>query len=206
MGDVVSSLGAHRESGVIYAAAPWTVDSLAMVHDPRSVVGAPRELAAVVDAELARESLRAWSSWQVSRPDMKGRVDALLGFVVRRLTQVHAAVPALARHRATTQSGSSYDDPSDDLLYLLFLQMEAGHELFLVVQRLDDDTGHTYVRAQRDDYGAYLLEQGVGGPGRWLGTVKPSMPWAYVAVCDRMRLSSHVTGSVRPTVDLAQSA
>ena len=93
-------------------------------------------------------------------------------------------VPGLALHRATTQSGRAFDDPSEDLLYQLFLEMQAGDELFIVVERLNDATGRTFVQALRDDDGKYVVEQRSGGIETHRGTVKASMPAAHLALCD----------------------
>ena len=184
LGDVVVSLGAGRGPGVIYATAPWTANSMALVHDPWSVLGAPSDMAALVDTDLAREYLRAWSAWHPDEPDEQALVDALIAFVARPLARSRSIVPGLALSRATTQSGRSYDDPSEDLLYQLFLELEAGRELFIVVERLNDATGRTFVQALRDEDGAYLVEQRAGDVETHLGTVKSGMPAAHLAVCD----------------------
>jgi hypothetical protein len=189
---------------MIYSAAPWTADAGALVHDPRSVVGAPSGLAAVIDADLAREYLRAWSQWHDAEPDPNALVHALVAWVAPRLVRPTHIPPGLARHRATMQSGRSYDDPSDDLLYRLFLDMEAGQELFMVVHRLGDAGGQGFVHVLRDDDGAYVLEQRSGEAGH-SGIVKPTMPWAYLALCDWIFLGRDVTVPTRQPTDLVVS-
>jgi hypothetical protein len=184
LAEVVTSLGTDRRSGVIYAAAPWTANSDALIHDPWSVVGPPSDMAALVDAELAREYLRAWASWHRVQPDADALVDALLAFVARPLKRSRARVPGLALHRATTQSGRTFDDPSRDQLYKLFLDVEDRKERFVVVERLSDATGSTFVQALRDDDGRYLVEQRGGALETHLGTVKATMPAAHLAVCN----------------------
>lgn len=184
LGDLVTSLRVDRRPGVIYATAPWTASSTAVVHDPWSRLGPPSDMAALVDADLAREYLRAWSSWHRQQPDAEALVGALLDFVARPLRRSQGRVPGLALHRATTQSGQAFDDPSEDLLYQLFLEMESGKELFIVVERLNDATGRTFVQALRDDDGKYVVEQRGGGIQTHRGTVKPSMPTAHLALCD----------------------
>jgi hypothetical protein len=193
LGDVVVSLGAGRGPGVIYATAPWTANSMALVHDPWSVLGAPSDMAALVDTDLAREYLRAWSAWHPDEPDEQALVDALIAFVARPLARSRSIVPGLALSRATTQSGRSYDDPSEDLLYHLFLDIESGKELFIVVERLNDATGHTYVQALRDQEGAYLVEQRAGDPVTHQGIVTQRMPAAHLAVCDWLFRGRDVT-------------
>lgn len=184
LGDLVASLRADQRPGVIYAAAPWTASSVAVVHDPWSDVAPPSDMAALVDADLAREYLRAWSSWHREQPDVQTLVGALLDFVARPLRRSRDRVPGLALHRATTQSGQAFDDPSEDLLYQLFLKVEAGEELFIVVERLNDATGRTFVQALRADDGKYVVEQRGGDIDTHRGTVKASMPAAHLALSD----------------------
>jgi hypothetical protein len=193
LGELVMSLSAGRGPGVIYATAPWRADSQAIVHDPWSVLPAPRDMAALVDADLAREYLRAWTTWQPGEPGEQALVDALLAFVARPLVRSRTRVPGLALHRATMHSGAVYDDPSEDLLYQLFLDIESGKELFIVVERLNDATGHTYVQALRDQEGAYLVEQRAGDPVTHQGIVTQRMPAAHLAVCDWLFRGRDVT-------------
>jgi hypothetical protein len=141
-------------------------------------------MAALVDADLAREYLRAWSSWHRAQPDPQAQVGALLDFVARPLRRCRDRVPGLAIHRATTQSGRAFDDPSEDLLYQLFLEVEAGKELFIVVERLNDATGRTFVQALRADDGRYVVEQRGGDVETHRGIVKATMPAAHLALCD----------------------
>ena len=192
LGDLVTSLRVDRRPGVIYATAPWTAGSTALVHDSWSELAPPPDMAALVDADLAREYLRAWSSWHREQPDAQALVGALLDFVARPLRRSRDRVPGLALHQATTQSGRAFDDPSEDLLYQLFLEMEAGEELFLVVERLNDATGRTFVQALRDDDGRYVVEQRSGGSETHRGTVKASMPAAHLVLCDWLFLGRNV--------------
>ena len=115
---------------------------------------------------------------------MQALVGALLDFVARPLRRSRDRVPGLALHRATTHSGQAFDDPNEDLLYQLFLEVEAGKELFIVVERLNDATGRTFVQALRADDGKYVVEQRGGDVDTHRGTVKAWMPAAYLALCD----------------------
>jgi hypothetical protein len=178
------SLGSDPGRGVIYASVPFSAQSKAMVLDPRSVVSAPDGLAAVIDADLAREYLRAWLAWQGSAPQPGALAGAILGLVARRPELGRPEVGPGATHRVTLQSGRFYDDPDEDMLYQLFVELETGAELYLIVHRAADPTGETFVHALRDDDGSYILEQRAGGPITQIGTVKPSLPWAHLAVCD----------------------
>lgn len=57
------------------------------------------------------------------------------------------------------ESGATLDDPSEDLLFELFSDVERGDERFIVVERLADTTGQTYAQSIRNDDGSYLVER-----------------------------------------------
>ena len=81
-------------------------------------------------------------------------------------------VPVL---RATTESGDTIDDPSEDALFMMFEDIEAGESSFLIVERLADPSGQTYVQASRNPDGSYVVEYRDGGPERHYGTVANDM-------------------------------
>ena len=62
------------------------------------------------------------------------------------------------------ESGATWDDPSEDLLFDLFSEIERGNEKFIVVERLADSTGQTYAQSIRNDDGSYLVERREGRP------------------------------------------
>lgn len=62
--------------------------------------------------------------------------------------------------RATTEQGQMWDDPSVDLLYELLLDIERKEELFVIVERLDDDQEFMQVVRLTDD--SYLVERRTG--------------------------------------------
>jgi hypothetical protein len=64
--------------------------------------------------------------------------------------------------RASTESGATWDDPSEDLLFELLSDVERGDERFIVVERLGDPTGQTYAQSIRNDDGSYLVERREG--------------------------------------------
>lgn len=62
--------------------------------------------------------------------------------------------------RATTEQGQVWDDPSEDLLYELLLDIEQKAELFVIVDRLDEDEAFMQVVRLTDD--SYLVERRTG--------------------------------------------
>lgn len=72
--------------------------------------------------------------------------------------------------RARVESGSTYDDPSKDLLLSLLTAIENGEEDFLVVERTSDRSGQTYAQTALADDRRYVLEYRDGGPERHFQT------------------------------------
>ena len=64
--------------------------------------------------------------------------------------------------RAELENGDTYDDPSEDALFLLLQDIDAGHAQWVIVERLDDLTRQTYAQALRMDDGSYLVERRLG--------------------------------------------
>lgn len=62
--------------------------------------------------------------------------------------------------RATTEQGQVWDDPSEDLMYELLLDIERKEELFVIVDRLDEDQQFMQVVRLTDD--SYLVERRTG--------------------------------------------
>lgn len=87
--------------------------------------------------------------------------------------------PAL---RATAESGDVIDDPSEDALFLMFEDLEAGEGTYLIVDSLADPTGQTYAQTSRNDDGTYVVEYRDGGPARHFGTVAKDMRSAHALV------------------------
>jgi hypothetical protein len=65
--------------------------------------------------------------------------------------------------RATMESGATWDDPSEDLLYELVSEIERGDEKFMVIERLRDPTRQTYAQCVKQDNGSFLVERRDGG-------------------------------------------
>ena len=77
--------------------------------------------------------------------------------------------------RAELESGQSFDDPSEDLLFELLGDVERGDELFLIVTRLSDPSSQTYAQTIRNDDGSWLVERRDGSPDRHFGATVPDL-------------------------------
>jgi hypothetical protein len=71
---------------------------------------------------------------------------------------------------ARTESGAVWNDPSEDLLYELFLDIERGDENFFIVERISDPSGQTYGQTTRNEDGRWIVERREGGPDRHFTT------------------------------------
>ena len=71
--------------------------------------------------------------------------------------------------RATSESGDVLDDPSDDALFKMFEDLEAGLGTFLIVESVADASGQTFVQAARGDDGTYVVEYRQG-------SCRPALP------------------------------
>ncbi|RXZ45838.1 hypothetical protein ESO86_13035 [Agromyces binzhouensis] len=89
--------------------------------------------------------------------------------------------------RVTTESGRTWDDPTEDYLFILLEDIDERDEEFLILERLGDASGQTYIQCRRNDEGRYLIERREGGPDRHYWTTAPDMrvaheliaSWAY---------------------------
>jgi hypothetical protein len=84
--------------------------------------------------------------------------------------------------RAVLDSGQTWDDPSEDLLFDLLSDIEAGEEEFMIVERTADETGHTYAQVRRTDDGLYQVEYRAGGPSRHFQAFTPDKRLAHSAI------------------------
>lgn len=66
--------------------------------------------------------------------------------------------------RALMESGKTWDDPSEDLIFELLADVDRGEEQFIVLERTSDPSGQTYAQSIRDEDGSYLVERRDGGP------------------------------------------
>jgi hypothetical protein len=77
--------------------------------------------------------------------------------------------------RATNEAGDVWDDPSEDLLFMLIEELEPGNS-FLVVERLDAERAGYFVQVVAGESGSpYVLEYRQGDPGTHQGTSIESM-------------------------------
>jgi hypothetical protein len=68
--------------------------------------------------------------------------------------------------RVTMESGAIWDDPSEDLLFILVEDIRDKDELFLIVERTADASGQTYMQAIRTEDSRYRLEYRDGSADR----------------------------------------
>jgi hypothetical protein len=66
--------------------------------------------------------------------------------------------------RAIPESGPTTVDPSEDMLYELLSDVDAGRGAWLIVERVADTSGQTYAQALRRADGSYLVEHREGSP------------------------------------------
>ena len=133
---------------------------------------------------------------------------APMGFLRRIFDRDHvldrsSTAPGINRSlRATTASGASFDDPSEDLLFELLSDIERGDEEFMIVERSSDPSGQTYAQTFRGEQG-WAIEHRDGSAGRHFRTTiadlesthriltswafdlddwRTTVPWARVSV------------------------
>jgi hypothetical protein len=74
------------------------------------------------------------------------------------------------------------DDPSEDALFMMFEDIDAGESSFLIVENLVDPSRQTYVQTSRNPDGSYIVEYRDGGPGQHYGTMANDMRSAHALV------------------------
>ena len=84
--------------------------------------------------------------------------------------------------RASNESGQTWDDPSEDLLFMLVEDVGRGDETFLIVERLADSTGQTYIQSARNDDGTYAVEYRAGTPDQHFSTTAADMRAAHALI------------------------
>lgn len=81
--------------------------------------------------------------------------------------------------RAQLENGDEYDDPVEDALFEILGDIEAGEALWVIVEKLADTTGRTYVQARREDDGTYLVERRKNTPEVHAGRKVPEVRAAH---------------------------
>jgi hypothetical protein len=84
--------------------------------------------------------------------------------------------------RATLESGTTWNDPSEDLLFELLTDLEHGPDTFFIIERVDDPSGQTYAQVLRTDDGRYIVEHRDGGPQHHRQAITPDIPAAHRAL------------------------
>lgn len=74
---------------------------------------------------------------------------------------------------------TTYDDPSEDLLFMLVEEIEQGTTEFLIVERLSDPSSQTYAQTIRESDGSYAVEKREGGPDRHFRVLVPDFRTAH---------------------------
>jgi hypothetical protein len=89
--------------------------------------------------------------------------------------------------RAELESGAITDDPSEGVLLELLSGIERGDEAFLVLERLSDASGQTYMQVRRLKGGSYRVEHREGSADRHFQATAASMREARAVLADWAR-------------------
>jgi hypothetical protein len=81
--------------------------------------------------------------------------------------------------RARTEAGDSYDDPSEDLLFVLLDEVEHGQGTWMIVERLADASHQTYAQALRVAADSWIVERREGSPETHVGTTVGDLRHAH---------------------------
>ena len=89
--------------------------------------------------------------------------------------------------RAELESGAIRDDPSEGVLFELLSGIERDDEAFLVLERLSDASGQTYMQVRRLKAGSYRVEHREGSDDRHFQATAASMREAHAVLADWAR-------------------
>jgi hypothetical protein len=81
--------------------------------------------------------------------------------------------------RALTEAGAAYDDPSEDLLFMLLDQVDHGDGTWVIVDRLADASQQTYAQALRVAADSWVVEHREGSPETHVGTTVSDLRAAH---------------------------
>lgn len=93
-------------------------------------------------------------------------------------------LPAGPVLRAVLENGETFDDPSEDHLFVLLEDVEVGDQAFLIVERPADASGSSYVQVQKDERGHYRVERREGSVKEHWMVVALDMRAAHRIVTD----------------------
>lgn len=81
--------------------------------------------------------------------------------------------------RAIVSTGDTYDDPSEDVLFMLFEDVQREDAEFFVVERLSDTSGQTYAQTIPEPDGGWTVERREGSADAHFSTRLPDMRSAH---------------------------
>ena len=84
--------------------------------------------------------------------------------------------------RAIMESGETWDDPSEDLLLILLEDIRDKDELFMIVERVRDASGQTYMQVIREDDATYRVEYRDGSADRHFFAVTADLREAHAVL------------------------
>ena len=79
--------------------------------------------------------------------------------------------------RAITSTEEHWDDPSEDMLFMLFEDLKEDQDYF-IVQRVADPDGQTYAQVMKTN-NTYLVERREGAPDKHFHAVTAEMRAAH---------------------------
>jgi hypothetical protein len=81
--------------------------------------------------------------------------------------------------RAIKEYGDSYDDPSEDLLFMLLEDIDQGEGTWVIVERLADPSQQTYAQVLRVNGDSWLVEHREGSPETHVGATVTDLRQAH---------------------------
>ena len=101
---------------------------------------------------------------------------------MRSLILQSRTMRARATLRASVESGNNWDDPSEDHLFMLVEDIERGDESYLIVERLSDSSGQSYIQTMRNEDGGFLVERRDGVPDKHFQTTASDFRHAHALI------------------------
>lgn len=84
--------------------------------------------------------------------------------------------------QATTDGDEAWDDPSEDLLHDLMVDIREGRAEFLIVTRTEDPSGQTYVQTTLAPDGGWIVEHREGSSDQHFGATAADLETAHRVV------------------------
>ena len=140
----------------------------------------PERAMGVDPSELVRFALRGSDYWAQRALDwLDSGLDLSPVRTELRAVFADAGRPQAIRHQAQRllhkfsdqfalvarmESGEVWDDPSEDVIYDLMLDIEKGREVYMILDRIADGSGQTYAQVIRGETGRWIVERRDGSP------------------------------------------